>query len=525
MKKNFLKNVLILSGILLFSNLNAQEYVPYRKGKLWGISDEKAKIVVKPQYDSVVIKSIEPSYFFETFKNKKKGYVINNKEIIPAKYDAIKNIDRTLLFASNRTEDNLYVQDFYTADGKKLLKTPAYFVEQYDISNFPYFSDESTDHRELIKFTDEKQKESVFIWNSNQQKIEIWLLKDVHSIVLNPKHSPRGKLLIHYKKSENSPLEDVYFAIENNKVVQTEKTAKQLKIDYDYLERGEGILVEAYDGTGRDYSSDVVIEGKPYETSVKNSVRSHTSYVLNNGKITKKTFASRNSQTEDISFSFQPETAELKSASFSITENDTVRSYSNYITYRFKGKSGFFYKEPYNRSIEYDTLIWKPGISSGNYEKPKPFIVAGNKKDGVFRYGVVDIDHQIILPIEYQEINPCRIAFSFWITKKNDKFQIFPTKEEDSKWLSKEYDLIESINDFLLVKKGKKYGVISKENALKDKLSESEIIFDYRIRKVTYKFYKEANESKYRITRLELEDENRKFLGYANPNGTLYFED
>lgn len=519
---------------MIAKSLIAQEYIPYRKGKLWGVSDEKAKIVIRPQYDSIIIVYSPSSNVFETFKNKKKGYIINNKEIVPAKYDRINSVGGNLLFASNRTNENITAIDFYDVDGKKLLKTPAYFVEQYDLSRDFRYSVSDADHRELIKFTDEKQKESVFIWNSNQQKIEMWILKDIHSIVLNPKNSPLGKILIHYKKSENSPLEDVYYTIENNKFIKTEKTAKQFEIDYNYLERGHNVEsdIEEYSyrtgsGEGRGYDSEVVVMDnsprKPNRDASQKTASKTIRYSEKDGKIFIGNYAG--TQAKEIKMSFYPEKTDLKSSTIRFTEQDTAYHYTNYIIYKYNGKSGFFYKEPYNRSIEYDTLIWKPGISSRDYANPKPYIVAGNKKDGNFRYGVIDIDHKVILPVEYEEINPCRFAFSFWITQKNEKFQIFPTNDEDSEWLSKEYDLIEQINDFLLFKKDGKYGIIYKENALKDKLSESEALFDYRIRKVSYNFYKEGEESKNRIIRLELEDENGKFSGFANPNGTLYFED
>ncbi len=78
----------LFSLLFLTSGVYAQDLIPYRKGDKWGFATEDKKIVVKPKYDDV--------WFFKgnlarVMLKGKYGFVDKSgKEVIPPKYDKIK---------------------------------------------------------------------------------------------------------------------------------------------------------------------------------------------------------------------------------------------------------------------------------------------------------------------------------------------------------------------------------------------------------------------------------------------------
>lgn len=112
--------------ILLFSTglSNAQELIPYRKGSLWGFSNEKAEIVIQPTYEYV-------DFFNEDLavvgKDYKFGFINKQgKVVIPVKYEVASDFKKGVAAVMLEGKYGLVGKN-----GKSLTK---FIYEQYAFS-------------------------------------------------------------------------------------------------------------------------------------------------------------------------------------------------------------------------------------------------------------------------------------------------------------------------------------------------------------------------------------------------------
>ena len=94
-----MNRILIFLLLIVSSSLYAQQYdleatyIPYRKGKLWGLADTSGNIVVEPQYDKVFYYnhiyrngSANSESYFGIQKDKKVGLMTPNEVIVSPTY-------------------------------------------------------------------------------------------------------------------------------------------------------------------------------------------------------------------------------------------------------------------------------------------------------------------------------------------------------------------------------------------------------------------------------------------------------
>ena len=157
-----------------------------------------------------------------------------------------------------------------------------------------------------------------------------------------------------------------------------------------------------------------------------------------------------------------------------------------------------------------------------------------DKKTKIMKYGVIDVNHTFILPAEYDDIKMgYTITPSFkeqvFLVKKNNLFGLVSEKKEIK--LPIEFDSITFNSEspsFLRVKKGNQHSAYISYYSNSDYvLTLLPNYYPYPVREIKYTI----SSGKKGISLLEaieyiaLEDENKNFKGYANPNGTLYFKD
>ena len=122
--------------VLLFSIIAFAQtiYIPFKKGNKFGISDEKGKIVVEPQFDMIRDSYPEGHFLGINFndKNYLSSFIINNKVIIKNQDYTYYNKDGNYIIATKMLDSDAYLRsngsalytkdDLYNINGKKLLK-------------------------------------------------------------------------------------------------------------------------------------------------------------------------------------------------------------------------------------------------------------------------------------------------------------------------------------------------------------------------------------------------------------------
>lgn len=512
------------SLFLLFFELfvTAQNrYFPYRENESWGFCNEKAEVIEPAVFSNIERNWDSYDAYYIVNKANKKGVYFNSKLIIPAEYDKIKIEFKNIIIAEKKENDTTIIQIF-KSDGsllidKKIILYNTYYGYDYKYSNFVIGF--------YLKTIDNKfSLVSIDFNNDNQIK---YLISDVYSLEIDKKSTKQNVAVFKIKKTEKSIEESVYLKKSENAITLLEITSEK-----DFF---------------KNYSSDdnssntEVVEEVPFEVVSKTNI--YRDYEINQNKIeinykNQNRYVKQNTKQEIVDFPFKARftTQKLEYGGKEIISKDTTYLYPKVIVFKQKKKTGFFYKYPFQKGNLYDTLVHMKSVKKYHNVRENFFKVGlYDKKEKVLKFGVVDINQKVILPIQFQDVVLGYNFFNYnepnvFLVKKDNLYGLISEKNEEV--LPTNFDFISMVNSnetFILVEKNKKYSALVKYYNGNDRKSEFlSTYFDYKIKQIVFKrepqkFYpKNGIEA---IDYLVLEDENGNIKGYANPNGTLYFKD
>ena len=521
MKKNKF-HILIIVFITQFFGYSQSQYFPYRENESWGFCNEKAEVIEPAVFSSVERNWDSYDAFYIVTKENKKGVYFNSRLIIPAEYDNIKIHFKNIIIAEKKVNDTTIIQIF-KSDGsllidKKIIFYNAYYGYDYKYVNFIMgFYFKTIDNKFSLVSVD---------FNNNNQMS--YLISDVYSLELDKKTSKKKVDVFKIKKTEKSIEEKFYLKKSENAISLMEVTS-------------EKEFLKNY--SSDDYSSylDEVVEEVPFEVVSKANI--YRDYEINQNKIevnykNQSRFVKQNKKQEIVDFPFKATftTQKLEYGGKEIISKDTTYLYPKVIVFKQKKKTGFFYKYPFQKGNLYDTLMHMKSVKKYHNVRENFFKVGlYDKKEKAMKFGVVDINQKVILPIQFQDVE---LGYNFhnynepnvFLVKKDNLYGLI--SEETKEVLPINFDFISTVNSnetFILVAKNKKYGALVKYYNGDERKSEFlSTYFDYKIKQIIFKNAPQKMYPKNVVEAIDyivLEDENGNIKGYANPNGTLYFKD
>lgn len=553
-----------ISAVLFFFalSLTAQENIfPYREGNLWGFCDENAKVLVAPKYDAIRKASSNEKFFFEVTSGNNSGVYIGSKNVIPVEFQKLQYVSTNLVIAVKKGVDKKEISYLYNTKGELLISQPLSYLKgikgndkRYDTTFIIGFYIKDLEGRESLVNLD--------YYNDNKLS---YVLKDVFSIELDNKKSKEELAIAYVKQTATSAVETKYFKVEESQIIlldnkkdsqyiQENTGPKKKKEGYNNYEDNiavpnmdsEMVVDEprAYSGTG---SGSGDRPGRENTTRKTPKGTSYYKYVLKENQIEVEVSNNVKKNVKLIKFPIKADKIEIfKSKGLVVDEksfSDSTQSYFNYIIYQKKNKYGLVYQFPFQKSVEYDFLEPMKSEKKFNYSLKNYFKVGIiDKKTKTMKYGVIDTKHNVVLPFEYEEIKvgytiTPMVKEQVFLVKKNNFYGLISEKllgtNADAKEIKLpiEFDSIEFNSEnqsFLKVKKGNQHSAYISYYSNSDYvLTLLPTYYPYPVREIKYT----VSSGKKGISLLEaieyiaLEDENKNFKGYANPNGTLYFKD
>lgn len=545
-----------ISALLFFFALTlmAQENIfPYREGNLWGLCDENAKVLVTPKYDAIRKASSNEKFFFEVTSGNNSGVYIGSKNVIPVEFQKLQYVSTNLVIAVKKGVDKKEINYLYNTKGELLISQPLSYLKgikgndkRYDTTFIIGFYIKDLEGRESLVNLD--------YYNDNKLS---YVLKDVFSIELDNKKSKEELAIAYVKQTATSAVETKYFKVEESRIIllDNKKDSQYIQENTGPKKKKEGynnyddniavpnidseMVVEeprGYSGTSSG-SGDGIGRGNTTRKTPKGT--SYYKYALKDNQIEIEVSNNVKKNVKLVKFPVKTDKIEVFKTKGVITDEktiaDTLKTYFNYIIYQKRNKFGLVYQFPFQKSVEYDFL--EPMKSEKKYDSgSKNYFKVGmlDKKTKIMKYGVIDVNHTFILPAEYDDIKMgYTITPSFkeqvFLVKKNNLFGLVSEKKEIK--LPIEFDSITFNSEspsFLRVKKGNQHSAYISYYSNSDYvLTLLPMYYPYPVREIKYTI----SSGKKGISLLEaieyiaLEDENKNFKGYANPNGTLYFKD
>lgn len=546
--------ILLLSFFSALTTLVQEKIFPYREGKSWGLCDEKAKVLVTPKYDAIKNVSGKSYDFFEVVSGKNIGVYLGSKNIITVEFQDLRYVSNNLVVAVKKDSLKKETYYLYNTSGDLLINEPLSFLKgikgndkRYDNSFIIGFYIKNLEGKESLVNID--------YYNNNKL---IYIIKDVFSIELDNKKSKEELAIAYVKQTATSNIQIQYFKVEgSNLILLDEKKdskyilentgAKKKKNEYSEYDNNVAVpnvdsemVVEAepksYSGTGSGSGNGPNRVNTPRK-ALKGT--SYYKYALKENQIEVEVSNNVTKNKKTVKFPIKVDEIEVFRTKGTITYDksnaDTIQTYFNYIIYQKKNKFGLVYQFPFQKSIEYDFL--EPVKSEKKYDSgSKNYFKVGviDKKTSIMKYGVIDANHNVIFPFEYEDIKmgytltPI-VKEQVFLVKKNNLFGLVSENKEVK--LPIDFDSIEfnpENQSFLRVKKGNQHSAYISYYSNSDYvLTLLPSYYPYIVKEIRYAI----GSGKKEISLLEaidyvaLEDEKGSFKGYANPNGTLYFKD
>ena len=546
--------ILLLSFFSALTTLAQEKIFPYREGKSWGLCDEKAKVLVTPKYDAIKNVSGKSYDFFEVVSGKNIGVYLGSKNIITVEFQDLRYVSNNLVVAVKKDSLKKETYYLYNTSGDLLINEPLSFLKgikgndkRYDNSFIIGFYIKNLEGKESLVNID--------YYNNNKL---IYIIKDVFSIELDNKKSKEELAIAYVKQTATSNIQIQYFKVEgSNLILLDEKKdskyilentgAKKKKNEYNEYDNNVAVpnmdsemVVEAepksYSGTGSGSGNGPNRVNTPRK-ALKGTY--YYKYALKENQIEVEVSNNVTKNKKTVKFPIKVDKIEVFRTKGTITYDksnaDTIQTYFNYIIYQKKNKFGLVYQFPFQKSIEYDFL--EPVKSEKKYDSgSKNYFKVGviDKKTSIMKYGVIDANHNVIFPFEYEDIKmgytltPI-VKEQVFLVKKNNLFGLVSENKEVK--LPIDFDSIEfnpENQSFLRVKKGNQHSAYISYYSNSDYvLTLLPSYYPYIVKEIRYAI----GSGKKGISLLEaidyvaLEDEKGSFKGYANPNGTLYFKD
>lgn len=499
----FILFLLIISGVC--ASQAQSVLVPYRSGKLWGLADTNGVVVKTPEYDIVEANYIKPASkpmdfltpFFVVKSGEKYGVLKGTEVILKPEFNRL-HIDSTFLIELNTIND-----------------VPAYTSNRYVVRNFKgevLFTDsllsiealknpKNSSHL-LYKTWGHSQNSGMFWYDAEKQEIIQWIIQGKYNndAVTNSKN---GNIIVYVKASEKENMQ-MFELLYNSE-----------KYQYDLIRKYEDNVPD------RTATEEVLYSGRYIPGSTKYFTKK-VSFVNKDStlyRIQNKRFSTeKNVQRDTITLNIKADSIRIKNYvrwnsishhkydNYSSTENKDKFVGVNFLTYHRNGKIGAVV-DSVNIPPLYDDFIYL------NTNTPLPyFIVSMQFSNGLKKWGVINADHKIVIPVDYEEIIMNEGSYN-WIVKRNRKYgmvnklgkQVLPVK----------YDQIilnENTFSYKLVAEGK-YGYYSPGV---EWLCEP--VFPY-----PYKVERGVSMGNYLV--FSLIDDREEYVGFGNNRGVLFFED
>ncbi|MEO4005575.1 hypothetical protein [Flavobacterium sp. CAU 1735] len=577
-------------GFLFSLQAFSQEVtIPFRVGNVYGISDYNGKLVNKNKFDQISYNRKMPKGYF-TFKNKEEnGLAYNGKTLISGpEYDEFgiepnkfivavlkrNRISRPTSTFKNEKEYNdfkrknregyalfnLKGENIYPDNFKKIIPVDTTGFSSVDRKKARYA---------LMATTNFEDQFSLFVYDCDKQKISEWLLKDYDKIKLDRGLTVPGKsiaLTASKDKSDSATPMEVNH-IDGKFVLQplTSEYRPGLKERFE-SEYGTTELVadpEYGSGLGRgtnkpNYTTEMVPPPPAYGTGVNTTVPNDAieknrpkvvkkysiqTFEIKDGKLfLKEIIAGQKEAKTETEFMLPPVPAGLtytfESFPYTNTTQDTDEkrvTQKNIIRFKLGDQYGVVLTQERMIPCKYDSISPIKFTHSG--QEQLLFVVG--QKDATtqtIKYGLMDSDEKVILPITYEELDPHGLVKSYtstrtdirvynknWLFKQNGKYGIITAY--DGIVLPAEYDEIEwnkarflgHQDDFVSLKKDGLYGFV-----LGADFKEANIVQPVFPHKVG--FYDRNYQKEKGLLLFGLIDNDGKFFCYARKDGYLYYK-
>jgi len=434
--------------------------VPYRVGNVYGLSNEKGKMVISPKYAHIepigvgVFKFVSANASKNSTGSKqqlngKTGVIMGTKELISnSSHNHFTYIEQGIIVGSENSYSSQN-SNFYNLSGEKLLAE--------NVPNFKLIVSPNAKPRDckiaiLAKHHD--YGVSIYIFDAKKQKLLAPLLDHVTNFKIEEQSGSDHSFICSYVDKNNAYAKDViYYDAASGEHLRMPYTVDHQSENAQYKEEvyltadPDGVEVDGDDG-GMDMSIPMH-EAEP-------------GYSDNNGKLPGY-FERINDQT--IHFDGK----ELR-----IAANEKVY-FANPYQYGYQTIPMIFYNgnqyglllTDNTRAEElYDTLIYLHNQYQ-DYDNPAVFNFLAGKKDvyGKWRYGILQENGKPLIPLQYDQIE---ISFKELEYEQDDdnKLGKFLLKDQSLYSVDANLCLKNYLNGMFIVKKNGKYGLLNAKNEI-----------------------------------------------------------
>jgi hypothetical protein len=239
--KKTIQILFLFSFINTFSQYNS---VPFREGNLFGISDAKGKIILKPQFDIIEVSSYDILYFTGFNLNGKtitSSLIYNNKIILNNKdYDSY-NCENELFEAtkyivnprvSNFSDDKVKnIVHLYDKNGKAIIAEDCNYIGILENSDEKKISNEV-----LVYYQNADQKSSLFLYNKKLNKITNYYFQNSYFLEIdtNSSNDYRDKSITFTYVDQNNKGKKLTVLQESKGVKKIEEIDFEIKKNNDY---------------------------------------------------------------------------------------------------------------------------------------------------------------------------------------------------------------------------------------------------------------------------------------------------
>jgi len=541
--------ILILVLLVNLSSYSQKIIIPYRVGDKFGLSDKDGKLMVDPIYDEMEL--LTANYF---------KYALKNNKSTPH-YGVFKN-DKLII--KEQTYPNYFVYKDEFIVGSKNPMRPEY-CNIFNMRGEQVFKHEVksiyvNDHRDLANFYRDKgftfisyfessvnKKYNIILFDKKTQQLGQEILKDIKNYRIDKTKSDHTHLYCTYFDAKGVHQNSIITYDENTKkfVVNDIKTIQKKEMN-EYGSPNAGAYDVVYDD---DYNIEEE-EEEEVEEQVTSRNRKKSAYY----KIKIK--------DNDTTLFFDDKQIKLKNMYlFSLRRNRYSIPATQYqlhpVIYKKKKKFGII-SNTNKIKAKYDSILY---IRDGarNLPNRKFYYLVGKKKKGTWKFGIIDQNNNITIPLIYNEINT-NIPLIGYGYKEGRIFKInnFSSLEKQKN------EIRYNTKNCLYVKKDGKYGIINTKNETiipieydgiyendfwvrsqirnKDKdylIFEKESKFGFEKRKIVYKtpnfkpqllfpelpvaiYTDYRNEKGFTLVQLE---SPKEFFCFANADGTIYYRE
>lgn len=543
----------ILSFLFFFCSLFlfAQEVsVPYRFGDQFALSDMKGKKIIEETfYDLTPLQGIKSGYFMFINQNGR-GLIYNKKVLLTGKdYDDFKMYSNAFIIAhaydvemknayKNDEEYHYYkkrrnYQSLFNFKGENLYPDNFKRIMPLDTCGI------STTRQKRSKYSlfiteNFNTKYSFIVLDNDKQVISEWLTKDFYNVNIKKDQSTLGyRIVFEAQKKEYDTRQKMSIDIVNGKFVLVET---------DDNKNSKNRYNEHY-GSGTNKSSSdksltvdpIQVVDSPIDSSTtisKSKENISTEFTIKDGGVFLSKTTNHNSKNKsekklDIPFS----EANIESLNYYTFTTDKERiSCKNAVKIENQSKFGYVITEDKIIPAEYDFIqlfIKYDGRNSTLYFK----IGQLDPQSKIMKYGTMDIDKNILIPVIYEDLNYNFFSESYdnnqtysdkWFVKKDGKSGFISSKNEiilpiiyDEIKVSKLRYKYYNCSAFCVLKKDNLYGLYKTTYNNKDLFIEPKF-------KKKIGFYIENYQNVKDLTLYGLINEDDSIYSFAKADGTVF---